>query len=176
MAAEIRRFASKAELLKRDKAALLRQLALDFEPEAPRAVSQIVAAIDRNTAAERGWSFVMLSPMQNAAVVQWIDANAKRPRVSMRLWAEFFCHLRRDTGEIVMTRAEMMEACGAASSHVSEALSELHRIGALIRHQEGREVRWFMNSQVATCLTGAAREEAQRSDPPLRLVPGGAGR
>ena len=167
MAAQIARFASKAQLLKREEARVLRQLALDFEGEAPRAVAQIVAAIDRNTAAERGWSFVMLGPQQNRAVVLWIDRYAKRPRLSTKLWAEFFCHLRSDTGEIIMTRAEMVDAVSASSAHISEALAELVGIGALIRRREGREVRWFMNSCVGTHLTGAAREAAQRHAPPL---------
>lgn len=75
-----------------------------------------------------------------------------------------------DTGEIVMDRKQMMEAAEASSSHVSNALSELVKIGALIRHQEGREVRWFMNPNIGTCLTGKAREDAQRSAPTLQVV------
>lgn len=177
MAARITAFVPKAHLLRRERARQLRQLALDFEAEAPRAVSQIVAAIDRNTAAERGWSFVMLSPAQNRTVVRWINAHAKRPRLSVALWAEFFCHLRTDTGEIVMDRAEMMEAAGSPSPHVSAALAELVSVGALIRRRDGREVRWFMNPRIGTHLTGLAREDAQRQAPPLlQTIEGGAGR
>jgi hypothetical protein len=170
MAARIERFASKAQLLKRERARSLRQLALEFEAEAPRAVAQIVATIDRNTATERGWSFVMLSPAQNRSVVRWIMAHSRRQSVTLALWAEFFCHMRTDTGEVVMSRAEMMEAADASSPHVSEALAELVGIGALIRRKEGRDVRWFMNPRVGTCLTGAAREDAQRAAPPLLTV------
>jgi hypothetical protein len=116
----------------------------------------------------------MLSPAQNRLVVRWINANAKRPRISAALWAEFFCHMRTDTGEIVMTRAEMMEAAGASSPHISHALAELHGMGAVIRHREGRDVRWFMNPRVGTHLTGIARQEAQASAPPLlELIEGG---
>jgi len=172
MAAGIVRFASRARLLSRERVKTLRQLALEFEAEAPQAVAQIVLSIDRNTAAERGWSFVMLSPAQNRAVVRWImsKGGAKRPHLSAALWAECFCHLRTDTGEIVMTRKQMMEATGGSSPHLSVALGELVGIGALIRHREGREVRWFMNPRVGTHLTGAAREEAQRSAPPVLSV------
>lgn len=175
MAARVHQFASRAQMLRREDAAELRQLVLGLEGQAPRVVAQLVAVIDRNTAAERGWSFVMLSPMQNRAVVRWINENAARPRVSAALWAEFFCHMRTDTGEIVMDRRQMMEASGASSSHVSDALSELVRIGAVIRHREGREVHWFMNPRVGTCLTGIAREAAQRAAPPLlEVIEGGA--
>ena len=175
MAARVHQFASRAQLLRRDEAADLRQMVLGLEAQAPRVVAQLVAVIDRNTAAERGWSFVMLSPMQNRAVLRWINEHAQRPRTSVALWAEFFCHMRTDTGEIVMDRRQMMEAAGASSSHVSDALSELVRIGAIIRHREGREVRWFMNPRIGTCLTGAAREAAQRASPTLlEVIEGGA--
>ena len=113
----------------------------------------------------------MLSPAQNHVVNVWIQDHAKRPRLSARLWSAMFCHLRMDTGEIAMDRKQMMEAASASSSHVSDALAELVAVGALIRQQEGREVRWFMNPTIGTCLTGVAREKAQRTAPQLRVVP-----
>jgi hypothetical protein len=175
MPAKIVGFATRAQMLTRHRASEVRQMVLQLEGEAPRLVGQFLALIDRNTAAVEGWSFVMLSPMQNRLVMRWIDAHAKRPRVSTRLWPEFFCHMRTDTGEIVMDRAAMMEASGARSPEVSEALGELVSMGALIRQREGREVRFFMNPRVGTKLSGAAREEAQREAPPLlELIQGGA--
>jgi hypothetical protein len=175
MAARIVPYASRAALLKRERTAEVRQMILQLEAEAPRLVGQMVALLDRHTVADKGWSFVMLSPAQNRLVVRWIHAHAKRPRVSASLWAEFFCHMRTDTGEICMSRTDMMEATAATSAHVSEALSELVGMGAIIRHKEGREVRFFMNPRVGTHLTGAAREQAQRDAPPLlELIEGGA--
>jgi hypothetical protein len=174
MSARILAYATRVQLLKREEALEVRQMVLSLEDKAPRLVGQFLALLDRNTAADRGWSFVMLSPAQNRLVVRWINANAKRPRVSAALWAEFFCHMRTDTGEIVMTRAEMMEAAGASTSHISDALAELHGMGAVIRQREGRDVRWFMNPRVGTHLTGVARQEAQASAPPLlELIEGG---
>jgi DNA-binding transcriptional ArsR family regulator len=156
-------------MLSRARAAEARQLVAQLEAQAPGLVGQLLAVIDRNTAAERGWSFVMLSPSQNRAVVRWLMANSRRESVALALWAEFFCHLRTDTGEIVMSRAEMMAASGGTSPHVSVVLSELLSIGAVIRRQEGREVRWFMNPNVATHLTGIAREKAQCTAPKLEF-------
>lgn len=174
MAARVVRFASRADFLKREQAARLREAVEALEPEAPQSARKILAVIDRQTAADKGWSFVMLSPAQNRAVVRWIMAHARRQSVTLALWTEFFCHMRTDTGEVCMSRSEMMEAAGASSSHVSDALRELVEIGALIRHRQGREVRWFMNPRVATCLTGAAREDAQRASPAVvRLVEAG---
>lgn len=71
-----------------------------------------------------------------------------------------------------MDRKQMMEAASASSPHVSVALSELVGVGALIRHQDGRDVRWFMNPNIGTCLTGVARENAQRNAPKLTVVAG----
>lgn len=167
MTARIVRYVSRAQLLDRDRSAEVRQIMQQYEDVAPNLVSQVLALIDRHTIAEKGWSFVMLSPAQNRLVVRWINEHAKRPRVSAALWAECFCNMRTDTGEVVMTRAQMMEATAANSPHVSHALTELSGMGALIRHREGREVRWFMNPNVGTHLTGAAREEAQKTAPAL---------
>jgi hypothetical protein len=170
MTARLVRYASRAQLLNSDRAAEARQIILQFEAVAPHLVGQVMALIDRHTMAEKGWSFVMLSPAQNRLVVRWINEHAKRPRVSAALWADFFCNMRTDTGEVVMTRAQMMEATNASSSHVSDVLTELSGMGALIRLRQGREVRWFMNPRVGTHLTGVAREEAQRAAPPLLSV------
>ena len=169
MKGHIARFRSRAESLKQDQALQLRQLVLPWEEEAPVAVRQLLTLIDRHTATSKGWTFVMISPTQNRDVCRWIRANAKRPNVTAALWEEFFCHLMMDTGEIIMDRKQMMEAAGTTSSNVSTALSELVSVGALIRFQEGREVRWFMNPKVGTCLTGKARENAQQSAPALQV-------
>jgi hypothetical protein len=170
MTAKISRFVSRREALRLDQGAALRQMVLEFPGLPDMAAGQIVAYIDRHTAASKGWSFVMLSPDQNRIVVRWINAHAKRPRISGELWAEFFCRMRMDTGEIVATRQQLAEAAGATLQAVSSAMNELAAVGALIRHQEGREVRWFMNPTIGTCLTGKAREDAQRAAPQLSVV------
>jgi hypothetical protein len=170
MKGHIARFTSRAESLKLEQALELRQLVIPWEDQAPGAVRQLLSVVDRHTAAAKGWSFIMLGPDQNRLVVRWINQHAKRPRVSGELWAEFFCHMRMDTGEIVMTRKEMAAAASTTPQSVSSALSELVTIGALIRHQEGREVRWFMNPRVGTNLTQLAREKAQAAAPELHVV------
>ena len=163
-------FRSRADTLRLDQAAELRQLVLSLEDQAPTVVRQLLMVVDRHTAASKGWTFVLLAPSQNRDVCRWIRDHAKRPRISAMLWEEFFCNLRADTGEIVMTRAEMARVANTTPSNVSAALSELLAVGALIRHQEGREVRWFMNPRVGTHLTQRAREKAQASAPLLMLV------
>lgn len=170
MKVNITRLRTRADLLKLEQADALRDLVLKYEDQAPAAVRELLAVVDRYTAAFQGWTFVMLSPEQNHAVVAWIQDNAQRPRVSARLWAAMFCHLRVDTQEIVMDRTAMMAAARASSAHVSQVLSELAGIGALIRRREGHDVRWFMNPHVGTCLTGKARQDAQQAAPRLCLI------
>jgi hypothetical protein len=170
MPATLHRLRSQPQRLRRAEAERLQQMILGFPglPEGP--VGAIIAAIDRETAAENGWTFVMLSPAQNRAVVDWLDAHSTRPRKAVRLWAVMFEHLRRDTGEIALTREEMAAAVGIAPRGVSEITAELESIGALFRRHEGRTVRYFMNPNVATHLSGKARDKAQAEAPSLRLV------
>ena len=53
---------------------------LDFEGLPDHAARAIIGAIDRETAAENGWTFVMLSPAQNRAVIDWLLEHAERRR------------------------------------------------------------------------------------------------
>lgn len=170
MAARIVSITGHKSAVRRERTLRLRQVALDLVVEAPGLSRELLAVIDRHTTSEDGWRFVLFGPKQNREVVRWIDANAKRPRLSGLLWAELFCNFHPMTGEVLLSRTQMAQAIGCRPQHVSAALAELLGMGALIRRQEGRDVRWFINPLVATCLPGAARDEAQRSAPPLLTV------
>ena len=119
----------------------------------------------------------MLSPSQNKAVQRWLFEHSKRPQKAMLLWAELFDHLRRDTGQIMLSRDELAERLGSRLDEVSRIMGELASVGAIITHRErvpgqrgpGRAV-YFMNPNVATNLSGAARDRAQAEAPKLRLV------
>lgn len=167
--ATITRLRSKPAQIEAEKAQTLRQLVLSFDLP-PEPVSRIVAAIDRQTAAEQGWTFAMVSADQNAAVVGWIAENSARPIVAVRLWAQLFRHLRHDTAEVIATRAELAGDIGVRANDVSRVMTELARINAVVRHREGGRVRYFINPNVATKLTGAQRDMAQQAIGPLRLV------
>jgi hypothetical protein len=177
MAAGIVQLRTKKDHLKAEQAERLRQMVMAF-PELPqRAAGEIIAAIDRSTAAEQGWTFVMMSPEDNAKVVDWLLTNSKRPQVAVRLWAKLFLNLRRDTGEIVQTRDELAEAVGVPPTHVSAVMSELERLGAISRQRvkvAGMRgpgmVRYFMSPRIATHQAGQARDKAQAKAPKLRLV------
>ena len=86
MPATLHRLRSQAQRLRRIEAERLQQMILGFPglPEGP--VSAIMATIDRETAAENGWTFVMLSPSQNRAVVAWLMDHSSRPQKAVLLW------------------------------------------------------------------------------------------
>src|SRR3954447_21786276 len=177
MAAHLARLRTKADRLRSGTAAQLRQLVLEHPGLPERARSEIVATIDRETVSEAGWTFVMLSPEQNAAVARWLGKHSSRPKVALVLWQELFTALPRDTGEIMLTREELAERVGTHPNNVSQIMNELAGIGAVIIHRErvagmrgpGRVV-YLMNPTVATNLTGPSRDKARPAPPPLRLV------
>src|SRR3954470_14055435 len=177
MAAHIARLRTKADRLRSDTAAQLRQLVLDYPGLPERARGEIIATIDRQAAAQASWTFVMLSPDQNAAVMRWLRQHSERPVLALALWGELFTALRRDTGEIALTREELAERVSARPNHVSGVMHELASTGAVIVHREkvagmrgpGRAV-YLMNPNVGTHLAGAARDKAQAEAPRLQLV------
>ena len=183
MAAKIRRPLFKPERLRAEQAARLRAALLPFQHDMPGQVRELVAYIDRQTAAKSGWTFIMISPEQHDAVVEWLEANSRRPMKAMRLWSLLFTCVDRDTGEVLFTRDQLAERLRMPSQDVSEIMSELEGIDAIIRRRErvagmrgpGR-VRYFMNVLVGTHLAGGERDKAQAAAPPgplLRVMEGG---
>lgn len=155
-------------------AAVLRgalELGLDrFEPEAVEGLERLAHSFAEP---DNSWTFVMISPAQHEAVVDWLARNSKRPIAAVRLWAKLFRHLRSDTGEILLPRAKLAEAIGVAPYDLSRIMTELEGINAIRRERDGRRVRYFMNANVATHIAGPARAEAQKGAGPLTLVQGG---
>jgi hypothetical protein len=178
MPAALHRLRTKRQRLRREQAAALRQMILEFEGLPDHAARAIIGAIDRETAAENGWTFVMLSPAQNRAVIDWLLEHAERRREAIALWALLFEHLDRHTGMILLTRDEIAEQVGTHPDIVSAIMSDLEGIGAIVRRRErvaGMRgpgmVRYFMNPNVGTHLLGQVRDEAQAQASPLKLDP-----
>jgi len=162
---------------------MLRAALASYEGEMPGAVRALRSHIDRLTASRNGWTFIMLSPDQNAAVVDYLAARSSRPLVAMRLWALLFQHVDVETGAITLGRSEIAGRLGIAADDVSRVMGELQTVGAIIRHRErvagirGPGVTtYFMNPLVGTHLAGEARDKAQAEAPPgplLRVMEGG---
>lgn len=169
---------TRADKLRAEQRETLRQLVIGFPDLPERAAGEIIAAIDRNTAAENGWPFVMMSAEDNARVVAWLTERSAQPMRAVLLWSKLFLNLRRDTGEIMQSREELAEAIRAPVQDVSRLMTELETIGAVARKRvkvAGMRgpgmVRYFMSPRIATHLANKAREEAQAAAPPLlRLV------
>lgn len=183
MAAKVRRLLSRPDRLRQEQATQLRAALLPFEHDMPDQVRELVAYIDRQTAAEAGWTFIMISAEQNRAVVRWLRANSRRPMQAMELWAELFTRVDRDTGEVLLTRDQLAELLHMPPQDVSEVMGELEGIDAIIRRRErvagmrgpGR-ARYFMNPVVGTHLAGGERDKAQAAAPAgplLRVMQGG---
>jgi CRP-like cAMP-binding protein len=176
--ARIVRLVTRPDKLRQNQAAELRQALLPFMAEMPEHVRALIGHIDRQTASRRRWTFVMLSPEQNDAVVNHILDHSKRLRGSIRVWSLCFRHLCHDDGEILLTREQIAEKVGEPAPEVSRIMSELEAFGAIIRRREriaGMKgpgaVRYFMNPNVATHLPATVeRDDAQAAAPQLRLV------
>jgi predicted transcriptional regulator len=168
---------TRQDRFKAEQAALLRDALAPLQHELPDAYRAVVGYIDRQTCSRNRWTFVMLSPAQNALVVNYLVSSSERPLVAVRLWALCFEHLDVETGEILLRRDQIADLLGQRSAEVSSLMAELVECGAVLRHQEpvagvrGRGyVRYYMNSRVATHLSGAERDAAQKSSPQLRIV------
>jgi CRP-like cAMP-binding protein len=182
MAARIVELQTKPKRMRADQADRLRQALLPFEEELPeQVVRDLRHHINRLTSSRNKWTFVMLSPEQNAAVVNWLVEHSGRPLVAVRLWALCFEHLDEETGEIHHRREQIAESLGVDPDDVSRIMSELVKMGAIIRRRERiaglrgpGPVRYFMNPRVATHLAGTARDLAQAEAPTLlTLLEGG---
>ena len=158
------------EMVDHNHAKQLRQQILDMPlPEQTRA--EMLSALSRNTASENRWTFIMLSPQQNADVVEYLDSHSTLPRAAVKLWSKLFLTVRMDTGEILQTREELAKIVAIPVNDVSRIMTELVKINAIKRTREripgvrgaGR-VRYFMNSNIATTIGSKVdREEAQKA-------------
>src|SRR3954451_13999904 len=179
MPAKLLRLTTGPARMRAETAAELRRMLLGFPGLPGRERDGLIAALDRLAPSEGRWPFVMISPEQNAAVVRWLRHHSRFPTLALALWGELFTALRRDTGEIVLTRDELAERVGTRPTHVSTLMHEMASIGAIVVHRErvggirGRSrAVYLMNPIVATNLTGVARDRPQAEAPPLgpRLV------
>ena len=57
--------------------------------------------------------------------------------------------MRSDTGEILRSREELAEKVRMTPA-ISETMTELASINAILRKKDGRAIRYFMNPNIAT--------------------------
>jgi len=146
-----------------------RQLALDFDlGEDARA--EIDNALYRLTEepSER-WPFVKISPEQFRYVTKAI-LEMRDSFQTLRIWNAAITYVRMDTGEILATREQLAAAADMLPRHVSTAMTELVKIGAIIRYRRGRKVVYSINPTVGWNGGEGSRQAAARKAPALRLV------
>jgi predicted transcriptional regulator len=182
--ARLHQLRPKPERLRHDQADQLIQAVLPFMDGQMRDHARaMVDYVKRETASGSRWKFVMVSPTQNDAVVNFLADHSSRPLVAMRVWSLALRHLR-DDGEIVISRDEIAEQVGEQPRNISTVMTELEQFGAISRRRErvagmrGQgPVRYYVNPLVATHLAGQARDDAQAAAPKpgarLRSIPGG---
>jgi len=158
--------------LGKEQADAFRQLALDFDlGEDVRA--EIDNAIYR-LAEEPGerWPFVKISPEQFRYITDAI-LKMKEPFQALRVWNAAITYMRMDTGEILTTREQLAADAHTLPCHVSRAMTELVKIGAVVRHRRGRKVVYSINPNIGWNGGEGARQAAARKAPALRLVADG---
>jgi len=171
MTASLHVFRSRAQREHAERRDRLRQDMLAF-PELPEEpVREVLRRLAQQDAHEpERWKFVMISPADNAAVIQWLHKNSSRPMQAVELWSHVLCVFRGDTGEILETRDEMAQFLGTSAYNVSRIMSELEHIGAIARERRrvsgqkgpGRVV-YKLLPDVATTLKQGVRESAQHA-------------
>ena len=147
-------------------------------------VQGLLYEIDRKTRPNApAETFIMLKAAQNAAVVQWLGTNSRRPAKAMMVWGTLFEHLYPHTGQIMLTREEIAEKVGIRPTEVSAIMGELAKCHAIFterRRVEGvrgpGQVTYFMNKHVAEYGSRASEEELSRIPKPgfsPRVIEGG---
>ena len=159
----------KHKRLKKEQADAFRQLAFEFEL-ADDARAEIDNAIYRLTKdpGER-WMFMKISPEQFRHVVKAIH-DCSKPATILFVWNAAITYIRQDTGEILATRIQLAEDARTSPCHVSTAMTELIRIGAILKCRRGRNVVYSINPNVGWNGGEGTRQAAVKEAPVLRLV------
>ena len=155
--------------LAKEQADAFRQMAFEFNLSDDMRV-EIDNALYRLTeeSSER-WLFVKISPEQFRYVTRAIRETA-RPDQTLQVWTAAITYMRMDTGEILVTREQLADEVRAAPKNVSTAMTELVKIGAIIRHRRGRKVVYSVNPTVGWNGGEGSRQAAARKAPVLKLV------
>jgi len=176
MAAQIKRLQPKDKQAKQEQLQQLQLLLVEQFPELKeKDISSLVWKIKRENKLNdpNTWTFIMIEPEQNRAVIDWIMKESKRKNEAVRLWALLFENVHRDTGQIMLSRQEMADKLDITPNNVSRIMSELESINAIIKKKEGRGVTYYMNPNVATHLNQEERDKARPTAPKLELINGG---
>lgn len=116
-----------------------------------------------------GWLFVKISPQQFLLVTKAIQ-QCRNVSTTLRVWNTALAYMRFDTGEIMATRDRIAEDAGTNSDEVSRAMTDLERIGAILRKRRGKRVVYFVNPNIGWNGGEGSRIAAAKEAPRLRLA------
>jgi len=158
----------KRKKLKKEQAEAL-QLAFEFDlDETVRA--EIDSAIYRLTEEPRErWLFMRVSPEAFRQIVKAIK-GCRNVATTLSVWQVAITHMRWDTGEVLASRTQLAQDAGVALQSVSTAMSDLVRIGVVLRYRRGRKVIYNVNPQVCWHGHESSRQAAVKEAPVLKLV------
>jgi len=175
MSAHIKRLQPKEQQKTQEKLRQLQLILLEFPELNEQKVSSLLWEAKRknNLQESNKWTFIMISPEQNRMVVNWLEENSKRPLKALKLWALLFEYVHRDTGQIMLSRQEIAKEIHLYVNSVTNIMTELESIGAIIKRKEGRGVIYYMNPNIANHYPQEIRERAQKKAPKLTFFEGG---
>ena len=152
-----------------EQARELRNVALDLELS-KEARAELDNALHKITEVPgKRWVFVMISPEQFRFVTKAVQ-GCRNVATTLSVWTAAITYLRMDTGEILASREQLASDAGTLPRHVSTAMSDLARIGAITRERRGRKTVYSINPTVGWAGGEGARQEAAKGAPQLRLV------
>jgi hypothetical protein len=151
------------------QAEMLLQAAIDLKmsPEVLDELSNKLYSLTQ--VPNRRWSFIMISQQQFRDVSL---AISKMPHggKTLLLWTIIVTYIRQDTGELLVDRDELAKTTNTLPDNVSRSLTELVKIGALIRIKRGRRTVYFMNPHVCWNGTEGARQAAAQNVQPVAPI------
>ena len=124
-----------------------------------RAMRRAISHIRADTIDAPDWRFTMLSASENRRIVQGLQ-GVERPAKAMLAWGIMLDEMDWQTGEVRLSRKALAEAVGCTEQAMTNITAHLEQLGAIRRVKVGREVRYRVESDVATHLTGADRAAA----------------
>ena len=149
MTAKIKRFQLKEKQEKQQDLLELLSILERFPELNERKISSLLWEVKRKNKINlpEDWTFIMISPEQNRAVVDWLEENSKRPLKALRLWASLFENVQKETGQIMLSRREIAQEINIQTQTVTNIMSELESIKAILKQKNGRGVMYYHESK-----------------------------
>jgi hypothetical protein len=143
---------------------------IDLSEEARAVIDNALYVITDNPG-ERA-VFTMINNDQFRYVSEKI-MDCRNVATTFAVWNIAITCVRQDTGEILATRSQLAEKARTHPNHVSCAMAELEKIGAILKEKRGRNVVYKVNPHVAWNGGEGARLAVAKNAPKLRLVHNG---